>query len=88
MLSDSQESAPFRQWIEDVRGMSPSSASDVVGRARRAERVLGEALRDLAGRGLGADDVVARLRERGEESKRVADMRRGVQLYLEFAPWR
>ena len=85
MLSDRQENAPFRQWLEDVRGMSPSSARDVVGRARRAERVLGEALRDLAGQGLGADDVAARLRERGEESKRVSDMRRGVQLYFEFA---
>ncbi len=88
MLSDSQESAPFRQWIEDVRGMSPSSASDVVGRARRAERVLGEALRDLAGQGLRADHIAARLRERGEEGKRASDMRRGVQLYLEFAPGR
>ncbi len=84
MLSDRQESAPFRQWLEDVRGMSPSSASDVVSRARRAERVLGDELRDLAGQGLGADDVAARLREWGEESKRVSDMRRGVQLYLEF----
>ncbi len=85
MLSDRQESAPFLQWLEDVRGMSPSSALDVVGRARRAERVLGEVLRDLAGQELGADDVAARLRERGEESKRVSDMRRGVRLYLEFA---
>ncbi len=88
MLSDRQESAPFRQWLEGVRGMSPSSASDVVGRARRAERVLGEALRDLAGQGLRVDDVAARLRERGQEGKRVSDMRRGVQLYLEFAPGR
>ncbi len=88
MLSDRQESAPFRQWLEDVRGMSPSSASDVVSRATRAERLLGEALRDLVGQGLGADDVAARLRERGEERKRVSDMRRGVQLYLEFAPGR
>ncbi len=85
MLSDRQENAPFRQWLEGVRGMSPSSASDVVSRARRAERVLGEALRDLVGQELGADDVAARLRERGEESKRVSDMRRGVRLYLEFA---
>ena len=85
MLGDRQEIAPFLQWLEDVRGMSPSSAADVVSRARRAERVLGEVLRDLAGQELGADDVAARLRERGEESKRVSDMRRGVQLYFEFA---
>ena len=51
MLTDRQESAPFRQWLEDVRGMSPLSARDVVGRARRAERILGEAPRDLAGQG-------------------------------------
>ncbi len=88
MLSDRQESAPFRQWLEDVRGMSPTSASDVVSRARRAERVLGEALRDLAGQGLGADDIAARLRERGAEGRRATEMRRGVQLYLEFAPGR
>ena len=88
MLSDTQESAPFRQWLQDVRGMSPKSARDVVGRARRAERVLGEALRDLAGQGLRADEVAARLRERGEEGRRTSDMRRGVQLYLEFVPGR
>ncbi len=88
MLTDRQESAPFRQWLEDVRGMSPRSASDVVGRARRAERVLGEALRNLAGQGLRADDIAARLRERCGEGRRASDMRRGVQLYLEFATGR
>ncbi len=88
MLTDRQESEPFRQWLEDVRGMSQTSARDVVGRARRAERVLGEALRDLAGQGLGADEVAARLRERGVRGRRASDMRRGVQLYLEFAPGR
>ena len=84
MLTDKQESTPFRQWLEGARGMSPKSASDVVGRCRRAERVLGVALRELAGQGVRADVVAARLTERGEQRKRFSDMRRAALLYLEY----
>jgi hypothetical protein len=93
MLSnDKQCQAQFKEWLQRTKSYSLKAAVDASGRAKRAERILGESLDDLLSRGLDATQIVALVSARlsqNPESQGSADrvgreLQLAVRHYLEF----
>ncbi len=78
----------FRRWLENVKGFSAGSASDVASRCQRVERVLQQ---DLTA--LDPAQSVLQLREQlsntesdvSRVEKTASDLGRALRLYFEFS---
>ena len=93
MLSnDKERQAQFKDWLQRTKSYTPKAAVDANGRAKRAERILDQALDDLIARGLTAvqivEQVAARLAQDPNAQPKAEHIARQLQLavrhYSEF----